>query len=145
MNSYEMTIILGWAIIGIGFIGALFSNYNFYTIMMLPIFLLIMLIGIIVWYFAVKERKDRTEKRWTNPKTLQRFTIIAAIGSCILSFLTWALKAILIEDIGGPLTIALVFFPILFLVHLIFGLIYTIIGLKIKKANTAIENEIKQF
>ncbi|MDR2944597.1 MAG: hypothetical protein LBU81_05920 [Methanosarcinales archaeon] len=137
MNSYEMTVAFGWIIILIGFFGALLSNYDFATsIYLLPIFLFIILCGMIVWYYAVKGREDEPAKTWSDPQTLQEIIGMVTVGNIVLWAIIWLLKIIILnEDIGDLWFFALLFFAFLLFMYVIFSMFYIIIGLKIKKVN----------
>ncbi|WNY23387.1 hypothetical protein MmiHf6_06940 [Methanimicrococcus hongohii] len=142
MNSYENAVALGWIMIIIGFFGALVSNYNFYTIFLLPIFLLIILCGMIVWYYAVKGRKNKPAKIWSAPQTLSEMGGIVAVGNIILWLVIMALRIIITADSTGSWVFAFAFLAFTLFIYIIFGVFYIVLGMKIKKANENAEKEM---
>lgn len=143
MNSYEAVVTFGWMMIIIGFFGAILSNYDFYTIFLLPIFLLIILCGMIVWYYAIKGRKTDQKRIWSEPKTLQEMTGLVTVGNIVMWAVVYGVKIIASNGSPGPLWVAALFLLFTLFVYIVFGTLYIIIGLKIKKENDKIEENLK--
>ena len=141
MKAYDLAIVFGWIAIIIGFLGALTSSViqeiEYFTCYA---FLLIILCGVITWFFAFKGGKFQSVQKWSDPKILCKVINVVVIGNLVLWMLIrgyFAVQKIIAEEAWGTQALLneVVLWLLISLPHIIIGTICIILSTKIEKNN----------
>jgi hypothetical protein len=141
MKAYDLAVAFGWIAIIIGFLGALMSSIiqeiNYVTCYA---FLVIILCGVVAWFFAFKGGKFQSVQKWSDPKILCKIINIVVIGNLGLWMIIrgyYTLLEIIEDNLWGMevLLNEVVLWLLISLPHIIIGTICIILSTKIEKNN----------
>ncbi|MDL2261436.1 hypothetical protein LJC08_04300 [Methanimicrococcus sp. OttesenSCG-928-J09] len=142
MNMYKLTITLGWILVSFALIGTLVSCFlEMLHMIILPVMLLILLLGFVLWWFAVKSEKEMSTqmKGWMNPNVFQKIILWTIAANILFWFVH--LAAVYFSDVAGNISsspaignqLIIVYMLGILTTHIIYCVLYLIIAGLIKK------------